>query len=418
MRAAGELPDVLWAKVLALVLAEVPWLDEKPFGRATARLRLLLNLAAVSKGLRRAAVAAGQAQPLISMSADPQLPPHYLSRALAGVAGRLAHLNSGNPLLASPEAAAFLETACVDGLRADFSGSDAAAAEAMGDQAAGWVTVGRLVWICQQAPLLPGSLPPCLDELIVRFQCDAGPAAVQELFTELSACPSVTRLELDFHAKPAALPQGLPWPASLERLRLSFGGPLAARQLDLGLLRQVDTTAVKVVLRASKLGLGSLQRLLRSVPPGCHLDQLELVLADPMPPAAQLALGAITTRLTYIHSPLFEVLSHQVLSHLPAAQHRLLALDIAAVSWTALSAPGTCTFLADGPMHRLLDVTVQGCTGVMPDHVQPWAVFVRDWDSVRGLPRKMFERLPSGWWVWQNGASAELGLQEPVELEC
>ena len=383
--------------------------DERPFGHATARLRLLLRLAAVSKGLHRAASAAARGlQTCLVLDVDPGLPSWALSPALASLTGPIFHIRSGHPLLASWQAAAFLKAKAVCDMRVDFWGSEIEAAEAIGEQAAGWTTLERLNWICKQAPLLPGSLPPFLNKLIIRFLCNAGAADMEDLFTELCLCQDINHLALLFEAQPAALPQGLLYPDSLKLLELIFRGEVAAGQVNLGLLGQLRCPTVRVMLKAGRLSSSSLLLLLQAVPRSCRLEQLCIATQSPISAAAQLALSATTTRVAYIQSA-----AHEDVTQLPAAEHILLCLDSAAVSRGALStSPGVYSFLEGSDT-----VVVEGCTDVMPAHALPWAVFVREWDCIEGLPLARFHQLLTGWWVWQNSAAAQLGLQEPVQLD-
>ena len=80
------------------------------------------------------------------------------------------------------------------------------------------------------------------------------------------------------------------------------------------------------------------------------------------------------------------------------------------IAWTALSSrPGSFCLAAPQQWSRM----VIGNVGSQPDFQEPWAIWVRHWCSVQGLPWHRFQQLPSGWWVWRNAAAAHLGQQEP-----
>ena len=113
----ADLPGHLVAKVCAYVLertqprGELYGTWDKPLGSSTARLQQAITLAAVCKQWRQAAVQAWRTQERSLNYQHPasDMPPQYLSSLLAELLEGCKVLTLDPPLLASPEAAAFLQ---------------------------------------------------------------------------------------------------------------------------------------------------------------------------------------------------------------------------------------------------------------------------------------------------------------------
>ena len=370
------------------------------FGLLTARMRLLVQLSAVSRTLREAAERAGPAvlaSSLLDVFRD--LPPHYLSPLLARLCRQVDCVQSGPPLLAQPQAAAFLEAA---GTRSVATASGRYQGQEYAQVAGasiGWPAVQQLTWSLWDRAWVPQAFPRALRVLGLHFVRCAGALDLSTLFASLCSCPKLEELQLTFLSTAAPLPACLSCPPSLQRLQLWLDDSRPG-YAELGLLGTPAASRLNINLQiCGDVGV------LQAVPSTCQLDQLCF-----WGPPYEVSTSTLLA-LSNIHSRrcLFSTLAYQ-LEVLPRALHLSVCMFLGTVGWRLLASSARCFALLS--VH--VPLLVEGYSGGTPEHAQPWAIFLRSPDSVQGLPRHHFVQLESGWWAWRNKAAKMQGLEEPL----
>ena len=212
--AAAELNVDVWALALEHVLHE-PGRSRfhQPLGRASATLALAIRLASVCKLWRCAAVQATQRvlQPDLNPCAG--MEPRFLSPLLADLVAGRRTLSMACPLQAAPRAPAWIERAGPGKLTIEGTSHRRVA---LGAGLACCKSLGSFHCLNVKLPSFPPNLHTLCVDYTTGFQRGSGRKMLRDL-------PRLTRLEhlTLLCANSAALPDHIPYPASLRFLTLS-----------------------------------------------------------------------------------------------------------------------------------------------------------------------------------------------------
>ena len=418
--------------------------DEQAWlGRDTARLRLLITLAATCVQLRQAALCVAREVPLLlSWPDEPlaDLPPRYLSSLLSQLikpsAGDCTLWLAGE-LAAGPEVGAFLATSSIASAAVSCHDLPAKCIAQIEQAVAGW-PISELRWF---GIYLPSLLPTRLHTLVLALwlpDCSSAGANLEQSLERqalwlLQGLPHLPALHtLDLVCGCNQLAHCSPGEArhSIASLRICATNELVFGRKAAGQQPPSDVSVQLGLATNSPCAVGALLSLAAAAGP-VHSLELDISQSTPAADEALFRSGPdeVQEALSRMSCSLCNMdvrRSTYTLTALPAAAHLQVSfMDGQILHWQALAGrPGHFSLEGrDGcrrpeapGLRSLYKLHVLGCSGVAPDFQEPWAVFALFPEVLLGLPQTLFHQLSSGWWVWRNSAAAALDLQEPLQL--
>ena len=418
----ADLPRELLLEVFAHLLAraERSWDTAcEPMGAASSVLRFAVQLAAVCRSWREAAVLAVKAQPELELQPSATLPAQYLSPLLAELAAGRQEIALRQPLLAAPEAAVFLTDASPKLLRALGPHSASAAMGSMLAECEGLCDL-----LCDGG-LVPTELPPDLQFLVVCLESGSNS---QHLSAVLQSVSDLDELgELKLYLAEVVLPDPLPDLFGLYWLTLCFEYRGSTRLQNFGALALRSQAGLGLAFEVSILEAQSAsarQRLWAALAAASPLEQLRLSWrrsgywfepsrAEGMSPAELQALASVHCEQLVVTGLLEYPFAGQLLATLQCHQvfsRQHYFSQASTVGWSELTAQAGVYILE---LHTPASLTVQGCVGKLPAFQEPWALVLNkpEQSVVRGLPLSNFTTGPRSFLVWCNPAMTAATLK-------
>ena len=388
-------------------------------GPASSVLRIAITLATVSQHWRAATLLAVKALPSLELRPSGDLAPHHLSPLLAELVAGRPEITLQCPLLATDEAADFIDTAKPKVLRAH--GPHSASAE-----------VSQLLASCEGLRnllcgrgLVPTHLPPHLAFLVVSLYGADASQHLSTILSTVSAQAYLFELKVWLSGCDVVVPQPLPHLSEICYFTLCFEYSPETKLQHFGALQSAAADHVSLSCEVTLIDAesSSVRQRLWAALGEVRFGQLRLSLLEC---SARATLSAAEVQqlasvhcgelvlIAFLRAP-FLVPLLQTLSFAELYCHDRFSARSSTRSWAAFTSQAG-VYLLEVTAGAVL--TVSGCNATLPVFDKPWALIIRQPSEgvVRGLPLSGFRAGPCGHLVWSNHAVTDMYLRDAYAM--